>query len=160
MNTLYRLTIAIENLINEDRGTKSILDAYRSLVKKWLIWYIPILPFPVGDWWTKDKNGAIHLLPIATMPLAYAQYWFDVDSGPVPIGVTNIGYSQEGEEKKKSKIVRPVFSVFTTGAFIIDSGELGTVASPLVSGRIELYLGIPKIYLYTSLLYTHQLIDL
>ncbi|MGL4367218.1 MAG: hypothetical protein ACRCTQ_02895 [Brevinemataceae bacterium] len=72
--------------------------------------------------------------------------------------MTNIGYSQEGEEKKKSKIVRPVFSVFTTGSFIVDSGELGTVASPLVSGGIELYLGIPKIYLYTSLLYTHSLV--
>ncbi|MGL4367219.1 MAG: hypothetical protein ACRCTQ_02900 [Brevinemataceae bacterium] len=84
MNTLYRLTIVIENLLEEDKGGDAIIDAYRGLVKKWLIWYIPILPFPVGDWWTKDKNGAIHLLPIATMPLAYAQYWFDVDSGPVP----------------------------------------------------------------------------
>ena len=63
-----------------------------------------------------------------------------------------------GQEKEKSKIVRPVFSVFTTGSFIVDSGDLGTVVSPLISGGIELYLGIPKIYFYTSLLYTHSLV--
>ena len=62
------------------------------------------------------------------------------------------------KEKEKSKIVRPVFSVFTTGSFIVDSGDLGTVVSPLISGGIELYLGIPKIYFYTSLLYTHSLV--
>ncbi len=62
------------------------------------------------------------------------------------------------KEKEKSKIVRPVFSIFTTGSFIVDSGDLGTVVSPLISGGIELYLGIPKIYFYTSLLYTHSLV--
>ena len=63
------------------------------------------------------------------------------------------------KEKEKSKIVRPVFSIFTSASVLVAHGSLGTSYAPLSVSGFEFYLGIPKIYFYTSLAYAYSLVD-
>ena len=62
-------------------------------------------------------------------------------------------------DKEKSKIVRPVFSIFTSASVLVAHGSLGTSYAPLSVSGFEFYLGIPKIYFYTSLAYAYSLVD-